>query len=133
MCYKTGQFYLLLTVLKLPCRSKIVLASAPVPDADSIPADRNQNKKLTTRVSFKMWELALQAAHSLASECRSGLQIARGCCLFNALHPASVPDANSFPACRYQNKKPTTRVSFLFCWWGGDYRITRQEPHKYRH
>jgi hypothetical protein len=33
--------------------------------------------------------LALQAAHSLASECRSGLQTARRCCLFYALRPAS--------------------------------------------
>jgi len=30
---------------------------------------------------------ALQAAHSLASECRSGLQTARRCCLFDALRP----------------------------------------------
>ena len=30
---------------------------------------------------------ALQAAHSLASECRSGLQTARRCCLLNALRP----------------------------------------------
>lgn len=42
-------------------------------------------------------ELALQAAHSPACECRSGLQTARRCCLFNALHPAPVPDADSIP------------------------------------
>ena len=31
--------------------------------------------------------VALQTAHSLAGECRSGLQAARRCCLFNALRP----------------------------------------------
>ena len=60
-------------------------------------------------------ELALQAAHSLACECRSGLQTARRCCLFNALHPAPVPDADSIPAqSQSTNKNDTARVSLMW-------------------
>jgi hypothetical protein len=56
-----------------------------------------------------LWELALQAAHSLAGECRSGLQTARRCCLLDALHPASVPDADSIPVQSQPNKQKRHR------------------------
>jgi len=60
-----------------------------------------------------MRELALQAAHSPAGECRSGLQTARRCCLFDALHPAPVPDADSVPA-ESQPKQKAHRKDELF-------------------
>lgn len=59
-----------------------------------------------------MWELAILASQRACM--RVVVHRLAAVPLEFPVHPASVPDADSIPAHRYQNKKPTARVSFLF-------------------
>jgi hypothetical protein len=63
---------------------------------------------------------------------RFGLQTARRCCSFNVLRPdvRAGRGTSSRAISAQQNKKPTTRVSFLFCWWWNTEPNPRPHPDK---